>query len=307
MLQAASKDQIHIMVWLSALGAPFEYETATARASALHSAVLGPASAECIKWLLDKGVSVTGRDEQGGTPLHCAVGPGYNADVVRLLIAAGSDLNVMCRGGATVLHRAAVIDNAAAIDVLLAAGADPFAAARPVLLPLYGAIRSNSPAALRSLLASSRFRAPENAAAATQAVRNAMNSAAMTGKAECLAGLFATGLWRQHVQYSPEVIVGSLFHVASTVAVIDEVLNHIPAGTAQCMCLSTVEDGQRVLHSAVKAQRPVHVICKLLKLGADPLVLNLAGQTAAELARAQGQTLIAQLLDRAAQDRSGAA
>ena len=56
------------------------------------------------------------------------------------------------------------------------------------------------------------------------------------------------------------------------------------------------------MHSAVKKQRPVRIICKLLKLGADPLAKDADGQTAADLARATDQTLIAQLLDRAAQD-----
>ena len=57
-----------------------------------------------------------------------------------------------------------------------------------------------------------------------------------------------------------------------------------------------------VLHSAVSVSRPVQVICKLLKLGADPLAKDRSGQTPAELARAEGHTLIAQLLDRAAED-----
>ena len=57
-----------------------------------------------------------------------------------------------------------------------------------------------------------------------------------------------------------------------------------------------------MLHNAVRKARPVQVICKLLKLGANPLTKNADGQTAADLARSTGQTLIAQLLDRAAQD-----
>ena len=60
--------------------------------------------------------------------------------------------------------------------------------------------------------------------------------------------------------------------------------------------------GITLLHSAVKQRRPVQVICKLLKLGADPLAKAVNGQTPADLARASGQTLIAQLLDRATQD-----
>ena len=62
------------------------------------------------------------------------------------------------------------------------------------------------------------------------------------------------------------------------------------------------ESGYSVLHSAVGCERSVQVICKLLKLGADPLAKDQDGQTPVDLARSKDQTLIAQLLDRAAQD-----
>ena len=64
--------------------------------------------------------------------------------------------------------------------------------------------------------------------------------------------------------------------------------------------------GHTVLHSAVISRKPVRVICKLLKLGADPQAKNSRNLTAADLARTSGQTLIAQLLDRAAQDSRAA-
>ena len=85
------------------------------------------------------------------------------------------------------------------------------------------------------------------------------------------------------------------------VATIDESLKHITdASTA--VRYRYPESGYSVLHSAVECERPVQVICKLLKLGADPLANNTAGQTPADLVRAEGKALIAQLLDRAAQD-----
>ena len=54
------------------------------------------------------------------------------------------------------------------------------------------------------------------------------------------------------------------------------------------------------------SESSVQVICKLLKLGADPLAKDATGQTPADLARAMEQTLIAQLLSRAAQDKCAA-
>ena len=57
-----------------------------------------------------------------------------------------------------------------------------------------------------------------------------------------------------------------------------------------------------VLHSAVMHARSVQTVCKLLKLGANPHWVDSTGQTPAELARARGQTLVARILERAAQD-----
>ena len=76
--------------------------------------------------------------------------------------------------------------------------------------------------------------------------------------------------------------------------------------SVQALLQSTRPDsGDRLLLSAVKQQRSVLIIHQLLKLDADPLAAGNHGQTAADLARAEGQTLIAQLLDRAAQDKRG--
>ena len=61
-----------------------------------------------------------------------------------------------------------------------------------------------------------------------------------------------------------------------------------------------------VLRSAIRSKRLVQVMCKLLKLATNPPAQNAAGQTPADLARESGQTLIAQLLDRAAQDKRAA-
>ena len=47
----------------------------------------------------------------------------------------------------------------------------------------------------------------------------------------------------------------------------------------------------------------VQVVCKLIKLGVSVLTKNTAGQTPANLARAKDQTMLAQLLDRAARDQ----
>jgi ankyrin repeat protein len=64
------------------------------------------------------------------------------------------------------------------------------------------------------------------------------------------------------------------------------------------------DDGMRVLHSMVvlrKIPAPVPVICAAIKAGAD-LKVKCGGRTAAELAAAAGNVMVAQLLIRAAKD-----
>ena len=61
--------------------------------------------------------------------------------------------------------------------------------------------------------------------------------------------------------------------------------------------------GRNALHTAAEFGRSVQVVCKLLKLGVDCTAQNDAEQTPADVAREKGHTLLAQLLDRAAQDK----
>ena len=108
-------------------------------------------------------------------------------------------------------------------------------------------------------------------------------------------------IWKDLLQPIRELWGCTLLHTAGTVGVIDEILKQTT--NLQAMLQSRVtESGYFVLHSAVINKRPVQVICKLLKLGADSLAKDNDGQTVAEFARASGQTLMAKLLDRAAQD-----
>ncbi|KAL2158803.1 hypothetical protein VTH06DRAFT_3995 [Thermothelomyces fergusii] len=68
--------------------------------SALHLAA--HASAECARLLLEHGASVDIRDGHGRTPLHWAAEAGHEA-VVRLLVAAGANINAASRDGVTPL------------------------------------------------------------------------------------------------------------------------------------------------------------------------------------------------------------
>jgi ankyrin repeat protein len=59
--------------------------------------------------------------------------------------------------------------------------------------------------------------------------------------------------------------------------------------------------GDTCLHAAARYDYPAPVLCLLIKAGADIHAVNTEGKTAAEIAHYSGNTLIEQLLNRAAQ------
>jgi ankyrin repeat protein len=59
--------------------------------------------------------------------------------------------------------------------------------------------------------------------------------------------------------------------------------------------------GDTCLHIAARHNHPIPVLCLLIKAGADLHAVNARGKTAAQVAHEKGHTLIAQLLNRAAQ------
>ena len=82
-------------------------------------------------------------DTDGGTPLHEAAGQG-DAAAINALLAGGADPNAQNKEGATPLHKAARYGHAAAINVLLAGGADPKARDKDGRIP-FDLISADSP------------------------------------------------------------------------------------------------------------------------------------------------------------------
>ena len=78
-------------------------------------------SAITVKQHLDAGANVNGKDDQGGTPSHFAVGGGHR-EVVELLITAGADVNALSVYGAP-LDEAVERDETEIADLLRKHGA----------------------------------------------------------------------------------------------------------------------------------------------------------------------------------------
>lgn len=79
-----------------------------------------------VSWMLEKGVLLDFCDEEGYTVLHSALdrNPPERYDLMRMLIAAGADLNLRGINDWTPAHLAAVRNDVEALRILKEAGAD---------------------------------------------------------------------------------------------------------------------------------------------------------------------------------------
>jgi hypothetical protein len=102
-------------------------DTALHMAAAAHAAGL-------VEALVAAGSDVAALNRRGAQPLHYAVDGGPNgphwdpaaqSETIGRLLDAGGDPNATDKGGTTPLHRAIRNRSAAAVEVLLARGADP--------------------------------------------------------------------------------------------------------------------------------------------------------------------------------------
>ena len=101
--------------------------------SALHVAAAAY-DASSARRLLAAGADVRARNRRGAEPLHAAVvgspgssswDPARQAAMIRYLVDAGAEVDATAAGGVTALHRAVRNRCSAAVEALLAAGADP--------------------------------------------------------------------------------------------------------------------------------------------------------------------------------------
>jgi ankyrin repeat protein len=257
---------------------------------------------QSVRWLLangaDPNASVSDTPIGGGLcclPLnvHGRTTALYHAahynlpELVKLLLAGGAHVNertVHCwrhthskdvdTGGRTALQVTAQAGHLACAELLLAAGADVRALDNNNFEPLHWALLSEdtSPGCLAVA------RAIIDAEQRSSSSSSSSSRSSSTGR-RGTGPLLNCVLWR-----------------CKTVAAVQMLLSK-GARVEESMV-----GGYNSLHGAAAYGQPAPVICMLVKAGADPTALDDAGETPAQVAEREGNTLAAQLLTRAARD-----
>jgi hypothetical protein len=93
---------------------------------------------ERVKELIQSGVDVNTKNNDGIVPLHNATRSGYT-DIVRELIAAGADVNIKNNDGIVPLHNATISGSIDIVRELIAVGADVNIKNNNGLVPLHSA------------------------------------------------------------------------------------------------------------------------------------------------------------------------
>jgi hypothetical protein len=114
--------------------------------TALHMAAAGFRHEICRE-LIDRGADCAARNRRGAQPLHYAAdantwSPAAQAATIDCLTRAGADPNATDKSGVAPLHRAVRSRCAAAVEVLLAAGAQPRGRNKSGSTPLHLAVQN---------------------------------------------------------------------------------------------------------------------------------------------------------------------
>jgi ankyrin repeat protein len=201
-------------------------------------------------------------DEIGYTALqHAAASTRKGTESIRVLLAHGSDVTARSRADTTPLHAAASSGQLDKIEELLEAGADILCIGKEGVSALHCAVLFEHLSTVQLLL--------ERGA---DAVLNTMQCEMCM----CCDLISALMMCKDSAILKLLLTTGGDVHA-------------VPSR------------GETCLHIAARHNYSAPVVCLLIKAGADMNAVNNRGKTAAQLANVSGNTLIEQLLNRAAQ------
>lgn len=224
--------------------------------------------------LLDRGVVLTTKDEDGNTALHIAAGQVDNVDIVTRLVEAGSHINAIGHRGSTPLHNAVRTADAEMVELLLHHNANVAIADEDEMSPLRLAVvngRTDITVVLRQ--------GGSDIHASDRLERTVVGVAEANRKVESVEFLNAPD--KKHPQVAPD-----------------------PYGPApQVLVLRPSRSDVRVERRSgpttlLEAARlgDLHAVQELLAQGADPAAVNMGPCTALHLAAKGGHREIIECL-----------
>ena len=296
---AATKGHLEILALLRAHNAPFVGSTSVSQSTALHAAINGHSPVETTKWLLQNGFDVNLTDMNRATAVHAAI-EAKNNEVLAQLIAAGADLTSQRRDGFVPLQLAAQQNDVQAFKMMWQAGADPHIdTGYGSYTPLVLAIMHNAVQIVQLLVADKDFLA---AGRARNSEMNYLGIIVCAEHTECLAVLLKSRAWQGMPTNVRNAIEGKWLCLATGTdgPTIDTLAKHA-TDLKQMVAYRWPGENSTALHIAVKSKMTVQIVCRLLKMGIDVSARDKDNQTAADLARTANNTMLATLLDRAAE------
>ncbi|XP_067272880.1 ankyrin repeat domain-containing protein 6b [Pseudorasbora parva] len=242
--------------------------------------------AEHVVQLINKGAKVA-VTKNGRTPLHLAAYKGHIA-VVRILLAAGCDLDIQDDADQTAVHRAAVVGNTDVISALVQEGCALDRQDKDGNTALHEAAWHGFSQSVKLLV-----KAGANVHAKNKAGNTALHLACQNG----------------HAQSSKVLLLGgsrpdSKNNVGDTCLHVSARYNHVSVIRALLGAICSVTErnhaGDSALHIAA-ALNHRKTVRMLLEAGADSRVKNNTGETALDQARENDNPEVALLLTKAPQ------
>uniref|UniRef100_A0A8C2AKI7 Ankyrin repeat domain 6b n=1 Tax=Cyprinus carpio TaxID=7962 RepID=A0A8C2AKI7_CYPCA len=245
--------------------------------------------ADHVVQLINKGAKVA-ITKNGRTPLHLAAYKGHIA-VVRILLAAGCDLDIQDDGDQTALHRAAVVGNADVISALIQEGCALDRQDKDGNTALHEAAWHGFSQSVKLLV-----KAGANVHAKNKAGNTALHLACQNGHAQSSKVLLLAGSRPD----SKNSVGDTCLHVSAR-------YNHVSVIRALLGAICSVTErnhaGDTALHIAA-ALNHRKTVRMLLEAGADSRFKNNVGETALDQARENDNPEVALLLTKAPQVRN---